>query len=150
MSKPEPTEEGPGKGGNSFLLFSVIAILAIAAVSGAAIIIYDSQPSQYACISIAHSGSTVKLTTTGLIHVTGSGYYISCNDGTDDGDLPTGGLNTSCLTITAKEITSTYPGAAPTYYYYLTAPNHTITLEGVTTNSTIILQPNDAYIQVSC
>lgn len=150
MSKTESTEGAPKKEGRSFMLFSIIAIVAIAAVSGAAILVYDSQPTQYACISIAHSGSNLKLTTTGLIHIDGSSYYISCNDGTDDGNLPTGVLATSCLTITPQKISTSYPGAAPTYYYYLTAPNHTITLEGMTTNSTIILQPNDAWIQVDC
>jgi hypothetical protein len=150
MSKSGSAENPPAKDGRSFLLLSVIAIVAIAGVSGAAVLIYSSQPSQYACISIGYHGSTLQLTTSGLIHISGSQYYISCSDGTDDGQLPTSSLGASCLTITAKEVTSTYPGAASTYYYYLTAPGHTITLQGVTTNSTEITQPNDASIQVDC
>jgi len=107
----------------------VIALLAIAVVgTGIAYLDTARGATSYACMSISHQGSTVQITTSGLLHYIGSQYYISCGEGSS---LPTSYFTSSCLTISPSLIPAKIGVGASTEYYYLgVTAGHTITLQG--------------------
>lgn len=143
----QPGSTAPSRTTSTTAIF-VVLVVVIAALAGGTIILQKTSGSQkYACVSVGHQGSDLSVTTTGLIHVNGTSYYVSCNEAST---LPTGSLSDSCLTITAQIRTSSYPGAASTYYYELTTKTGSIMLENAPVNATEVIQPTSAYFLVSC
>ena len=98
---------------------------------------------------IAQNGSTLQVTTGGIIHYVKSQYYVTCTEGSS---LPTSPLTTSCMTITPQVVVAQIGAGASTYYYYLSAPGHQIALQGAPspTNGTEIITPSGVSINVSC
>jgi hypothetical protein len=127
----------------------LIVILAIAAVGIVASVRAEtSGPYQYACLSVDQQGGELSVTTSGLIHYSGSQYYISCNEGSTS---PTASSTVSCLTITPQTPSSPYPlGSGMSVLYYLNANGHPVTLQGAPANATEITQPASVTIQVNC
>lgn len=147
MSQPtKQTPKGPGLKGNQVILLVVIAALVLGG-AGLSLASGSSGAVKIACLSVSQHGSTVELTTSGLIHVKSASYYISCNEGTT---LPTSPTTVSCLTITPQSTVSPYPGGQTTYVYYLNAPANSISIQGAAANSTEIIQPTNATISVNC
>ncbi len=147
MSTTKPPEaKSPSRSPNSIILVAVIVVV-VALALGAAV--YKSSASTpYACATFDRQGSNVLVTTSGIIHVSSTGhYYISCSEGSP---LPVSGTSISCLTVVAQLETSSYPGAASTYFYYLTSTTGTITLQGAGVNATEITPPSSASILVTC
>ncbi|MDA4136224.1 MAG: hypothetical protein OK449_04390 [Thaumarchaeota archaeon] len=126
----------------------LIVVLAITAVAvGVGVQSSSSNSSQYGCISFVHQGNNLEVTTSGIIHISGSQYYVSCAEGVTDPTTPT---TVSCLTISPHASISPYPDASTAYWYYLSAPGHTITVPNASTNSSEVLQPANPTIMVSC
>jgi hypothetical protein len=128
-------------------LILVLAVVVVLALSLGAIVHSSSGSVQYACMTIDHQGSNLDVTTNGIIHYGGTGYYVSCGEGAP---LPTSSTSVSCLTVNAQLITSPFPGAASTYFYYLTTKTGTIALQGAAANATEIISPSSASILVTC
>jgi hypothetical protein len=129
------------------LLIVLLAIVVIG--TGAGYIATSTGPTTYSCISLSHQGSNVLVKTTGLVHYLKSQYYTTCTEGST---LPTSPLTYSCLTITPQSLLAPIGVGATTYYYYLSAPGHTITLQGAPppTNGTEIITPWAISLLVSC
>ncbi len=128
----------------------LLALLVIAAVAtGVGFITTSTGPKSYACMSIEQSGGSVRVTTSGLIHLVGGQYYVTCTEGSD---LPTSSLTVSCLTITPHERLAQIGVGASTYYYYLSAGSSTISLLGppVPSNATEIVNSSQMTISVNC
>lgn len=127
----------------------VIIVVAVLVIAGVAVAVKSESPGtvSYGCLSVSQHGNTLTLSTSGLIHIESSGYYISCAEGAN---LPTAATSVSCLSITPKQTTSPYPSGQTTYLYYLTAPKGAITVEGASANSTEILQPTTATLSINC
>jgi hypothetical protein len=126
----------------------LVIVIIIVVVLGLVAVEHSSSASvQYACISVDHQGSNLAVTTSGIIHVSGSDYFFSCSEGSP---LPTTSLTVSCLTVTPQEVTPPYPGAASTYYYHLTTKTGTISLQGAPVNATEIIAPSSASVLVAC
>ena len=128
----------------------LVVLLAIVVIgTGAGFVATSTGPTSYSCISLSHQGSNVLVKTTGLIHYFKSQYYITCTEGSS---LPTSPLTYSCLTITPQSLLAPIGVGATTYYYYLSAPGHTITLQGAPapTNGTEIINPWAVSLLSSC
>lgn len=128
----------------------LLALLVIAVIAtGVGYLATANGPTSYSCMSLSHQGSNVVLKTTGLVHYLKSQYYVTCTEGSS---LPTSSLTYSCLTITPQAVTAPIGIGATTYYYYLTAPGHTITLQGapLPTNGTEIITPSNISLLVNC
>ena len=138
---PTPDSTQTKKTGRSNVqLIVVVAIIAVAALSGV-VVLHHIGPVHYACLSISSQNGAVDVSTSGIIHYTGTQYYVSCNEGSD---LPTSADSYSCLMVKPDLVTSPYPGAASTYYYYLSATAGKISLQGAAANSTEIITPATA------
>ncbi len=129
----------------------VIILIAITVVAtGVGFLATSGGPTNYACMSVAHQGSNLQVTTTGLLHYLKAQYYVTCNEGSS---LPTSALTTSCLTVTPQVVPAPIGVGASTYYYYLsTSAGHTITLVGAPapSNGTEIITPTTISLTVSC
>lgn len=147
-----PKEAPRAKSKRSIQSYVPIAILVVLVVIGLAATAAGSisgktNTLQYGCMTATAGGSNVDISTTGLIHYTGSQYYITCAEGAAE---PTTSGSLSCLSITPKTITSPYPSAAPAFWYYLSARGGSITIQGAPSNSTVLTQPNSAIVVVTC
>ncbi len=146
--KKEPVE-APKKSSSGFSLPMVLLIVAlvIAAVVAGIGLTTSSGATVYGCMSISNQGGNVKIDTSGIIHVAGSQYYVTCAEGDAN---PTTSTSVSCLTINPHTETYTYPDSGTETWYYLSAPGHTITIPPVSVNSTEVLQPTTSTITVTC
>jgi hypothetical protein len=129
---------------------ALIVLLVIAViVTGVGVLETTGGASNYACLSVSHQDSTVKVTTTGLLHYLDSAYYISCNEGSN---LPTSTFKSLCLTITPQTIPATIGVGASTEYYHLATGGDPITLVGAPapTNGTEIITPSSVSLSISC
>lgn len=129
------------------VIFGLIIIIVIG--TGVAVAQGAGGPTKYSCMSITHSGNTVVVTTSGLIHYVGSEYYITCNEGSP---LPSTGITSSCLTITPKTILAPIGVGASTEYYYLSSSGSSLTIHGVPapTNDTEWITPAGLSLSTSC
>jgi hypothetical protein len=129
------------------VIFALIAIVAIG--TGVAVAEGSGGPATYACMSITHNGSTVVVTTTGLIHYVGTQYYISCNEGSA---LPSKVLSSSCLTISPKTILAPIGVGAATEYYYFSSTGSSVTINGAPapTNNTEWITPAGLSLTTTC
>ncbi len=129
------------------VILVLIAIVLVATGVGVAGSI--GGPTSYACMSVSHSGSDVKVTTSGLIHYVKSQYYISCNEGSP---LPTSGYKYSCLTISPQVILAPIGVGASTEYYYVSGGANGIAVQGAPqmANGTEIINPTNVSLQASC
>jgi hypothetical protein len=128
----------------------IIVLLVIAVVvTGVGYIGEATGPTHYACLSVSHQDSTVKVTTSGLLHYLNSQYYVSCNEGSS---LPTTTLTSQCLTILPQNIPASIGNGAATEYYHISASGHTITLQGAPApaNGTEIITPAAISLSISC
>ena len=145
-STPNPSESKPAARSRTSLFLMVVIIVIVGLAFGA--VVHSSSGSiQYACMTIDHQGNNLVVTTSGIIHVSGTEYYLSCGEGAP---LPTSSTSVSCLTVNPRINTPAYPGAASTYYYYLTARTGTVSLQGAATNATEIISPSSVSILVTC
>jgi hypothetical protein len=126
-----------------------VLIVVVVIVTGASYLSTANGPTSYACISIAHQGSSEQIKTTGLLHYAQSQYYISCSEGSS---LPTSQYTASCLTISPKTIVASIGLGASTEYYYISANGNAITLNGAPTpvNSTEYVDPGAISLSVAC
>jgi len=153
MSKPEQSTSKSGKkptGTSRTELILLIGILAVGSIGiGVGVRVIHVGPLQYGCLSINQQGSEISVTTSGLIHLDGSGYYISCSEGATT--TTTAPVTVSCLTITPQTPTSPYlDSSGMAIQYSLSANGHSIALQGAPANTTEITQPTSATIQVDC
>lgn len=129
----------------------VILALIVIVVIGAGVAAAQGTggPTKYSCMTITRSGSTVTVTTSGLIHYVGAQYYITCNEGSS---LPASGITSSCLTITPKTILAPIGVGASTEYYYLSSSGSSLTIHGVPapTNDTEWITPAGLSLSTSC
>ena len=148
MSSPSTPESTQTKktGRSNVQLILVLAIIAVAALSGI-VVLHHVGTVNYACLSISSQNGAVDVSTSGIIHYTGTQYYVSCEEGAP---LPTSADSYSCLTVKPDLVTSTYPGAASTYYYYLSTTTGKISLQGASANSTEIITPASASFVITC
>jgi hypothetical protein len=143
---PNSPETKPAARSRTSLVLAIVIIVVVGLAFGA--VVHTSSGSvQYACMTIDHQGSNLDITTSGIIHFSGTEYYLSCVEGSP---LPTSSTSVSCLTVSPQIETATYPGAASTYFYYLSAKTGTITLQGAAANATEIISPSSASILVTC
>jgi hypothetical protein len=99
-------------------------------------------------MSFKHVGGDVQVLTSGIIHVSGTQYYVSCAEG--DTNTSTS-ITVSCLTVSPHTSASPYPDGGAATWYYLSAPGHTISIPSVATNSTeVLLLSGHSTITVSC
>jgi hypothetical protein len=134
----------------AFTPMVLVVLLALAVIgTGAGYVATSSGPTIYSCMSLSHQGTSVQLKTTGLVHYLKSQYYVTCTEGSP---LPTSPLTYSCLTITPQSLVAPIGVGATTYYYYLSAPGHTITLQGAPTptNGTEIITPAAISLLANC
>jgi len=144
------TVEGAAKKRPALLPIVLLALIVIVVVAtGVGYAQTASGPTSYACISVAHQGSTQKITTTGLLHYVKSQYYISCNEGSP---LPSSSYHASCLTISPRTIPAPIGVGASTEYYYISANGNAITLNGAPTpvNSTEYINPAAISLSIAC
>jgi hypothetical protein len=129
------------------LLIVLIVILVVA--TGVGYLQTSGGATNYACMSISHQGSDVKVTTVGLVHYLKQQYYITCDEGAN---LPANTFTSSCLTITSQAVPSSIGFGAGTSYYYLSTTGHAVTLVGAPapTNGTEIITPSSISLSVSC
>ena len=146
MADNEEKKPARKTSGSRVPILALVVFLVIAALT-VGVGLSTANGNNYGCMSVTQNGSTVKVVTTGIIHFSGSQYYITCGEG---GTLPTTPLSVSCLTVTPKLVTNTYPAGQAARWYYLSAPGHEIVAPPPSTNSSVVLQPTDATIQVSC
>ena len=125
------------------VVLAVVIIGTAVGVAGTA-----SRGFEYACLSATRSGSGVDVTTTGLIHHLGSQYFISCAE--DASGATAGAASYSCLTVTPRVSSSTYPDGSSASDYYLTAAGGSMMLVGAPGNATVVTQPSTASIEVTC
>ena len=145
-----PSPEAPSSKPPSLTAVVILALIVIVAVgTGIAYAQSTSGPAQYACISISHNGGSQRITTSGLLHYTGSTYYISCSEGSS---LPTGTYSASCLTISPKTIPAAIGLGASTEYYYISSNGHAISIQGAASpvNATEFITPAGITLTVSC
>jgi hypothetical protein len=145
---PQPAATRRGR--PAFTPMVLVVLLAIAVIgTGAGYVVTSSGPTGYSCMSLSHQGTNVQLKTTGLVHYLKSQYYVTCTEGSP---LPTSPLTLSCLTITPQSLVAPIGVGATTYYYYLSAPGHTITLQGAPapTNGTEIITPAAISLLANC
>jgi hypothetical protein len=145
-STSNPSETKPAARPRTSLVL-VVALIIIAGLAFGAVVHSSSGSVQYACMTINHQGNNVDVTTSGLIHVSGSDIYLSCSEGSP---LPTSSTSVSCLTVNPQLETPPYPGAASTYYYHLTTSTGSITLQGAAANTTEVTPPSSVSILVTC
>jgi len=145
-STPNSSETKPAARSRTSLMLVIVIIVVVGLAFGA--VVHTSSGSvQYACMTIDHQGNNLDITTTGIIHVSGTGYFLSCSEGSP---LPSSSTSVSCLTVNPEIETPIYPGAANTYYYYLTTKTGTISLQGAAANATEIIPPTSAWVLVTC
>jgi hypothetical protein len=152
MSRPEQPTNQAGKkpiDTSRTELILLIVILVIGSIGvGVGVRVIHAGPLQYGCLSVNQQGSEIGVSTSGLIHLGASGYYISCSEGATTTSAP---VTVSCLTITPQTQASPYPDSSGmAIQYSLSAGGHTITLQGAPANATEITQPTGATIQVNC
>ena len=152
MSRIEQTTNQSGKRSIDAPRTELILLLVILVIGsigiGVGVRVIHADPLQYGCLSVNQQGSEISVTTSGLIHIDASGYYISCSEGATTTTAP---VTVSCLTITPQTQTSPYPDSAGmAIQYSLGADGHPITLQGAPANATEITQPTGATIQVNC
>ncbi|MDA4122347.1 MAG: hypothetical protein OK456_04105 [Thaumarchaeota archaeon] len=147
MSTTTPAEtKAPPRSTNSMIL--VVVIVVVVALALGATVYKSSGSTPYACTTLDRQGNNVLVTTSGIVHVSSTGhYYISCSEGSP---LPVSGTTVSCLTVMAQLETSSYPGAASTYFYYLSSTTGAIALQGAGVNATEVTAPSSASILVTC
>jgi hypothetical protein len=132
----------------TLLLVVAIVVAAIVGVAAASsTILGEPGATNYGCATITHNGNALHVTTTGLIHRKGTQFYITCSEGAT---LPSGSVTVSCLTIGPQTSTTPYPGGSTTQDYYLSTHGQVITLQGAPANATEVLQPTNAWLQVTC
>jgi len=133
------------------ILPTAIIVLLIIVVIGTGVAVFEtsSGATHYACLSVSHQDSTVTVTTSGLLHYLNSQYYVSCNEGSS---LPITTLTSSCVTILPQNVPASIGVGASTEYYHISAPGHTISLQGAPalTNGTEIITPAGISLSVSC
>lgn len=135
---------GPPRSG----IIVLVVVLVLAALALGIGFTTSSSATSYACMSLTHQGNDVELATSGIIHESGSQYYIVCPEGISNVNT---GITFSCLTITPKTTTYPYPDASTYNWYYLSAPGHTITIPPTATNSSEVLQTlGSSTVVVSC
>jgi hypothetical protein len=145
-----PSPPGAKRGMPPISPMLVIALIAIVVVAtGVGFFETSGGPTSYACMSISHQGSDIKITTSGLVHFLKQQYYITCTEGSS---LPSSTYKSSCLTITPQVVLSAIGVGASTNYYYLSASGHAITLVGAAppVNGTEIITPTAISLSVSC
>jgi hypothetical protein len=128
----------------------IVLLVIVAVVTGVGYVATSGGATSYACISIAHQGSSLSVTTTGLVHFLKQQYYISCTEGSS---LPANAYKSSCLTISPLLVPAPIGTGASTDYYYLSSSSgHAITLVGAAalTNGTEIIPPAAISLSVSC
>ncbi len=129
----------------------VIIVLMVIAVIGTGVGYFATSggPTSYSCMNLTRDGSNAIMKTTGLVHYVKSQYYITCTEGSS---LPTSPLTYSCLTITPQAVAAPIGIGATTYYYYLSASGHAITLQGAPapTSGLEIITPANISLSVSC
>jgi hypothetical protein len=146
----DPLARPRARGSSKLLPLLLVLAVMVAVLVGAAAgstILGSPGVTTYACASIARDGSTLHVTTNGLIHRSGSQYYLTCSEGAT---LPSTSVTVSCLTIAPQTSSAPYPGGSTTQDYYLSSLGHTITLMGAPANATEVLQPTNAWLQVTC
>lgn len=141
----ESAKKGPNRT-NLPLIILVVALVAAAIVAGVGLTTISGATS-YGCMSFSKQGSNVEITTSGIIHLSGTQYYVTCQEGETD---PTTSTTYSCLTVTVHIQTYSYPDSDSEVWYYLSAGGHTITVPPLSVNSTEVLQPSQATITVDC
>jgi hypothetical protein len=126
-----------------------VLLVIAAAATGIGVVATSAGPRNFACLTIAQNGNTLHVTTSGLIHYLKGQYYITCTEGSS---LPTTPLTISCLTITPKLQLSSLGIGASTYYYYLSAPGHEMTVQGAPNpvDGAEIVTPANASISATC
>ncbi len=129
------------------LILVLIGIVVVA--TGVGFLATATGPTHYACLSVSKQGSDVTVTTSGMLHYLPSGYYISCSEGSS---LPTGPYQNSCLKISPKTVPAAIGLGASTQYYYISAPGHSITLQGAPApvNATEYIAPAGLSLSVAC
>ena len=154
MNMSVPTTESPPKASGMKLpgptaLAILVLIVIVVIGTGVGVASSSGGPASYACMSISKSGSSVDVTTSGLIHYLNSEFYISCNEGSS---LPTSQYKASCLTISPRTIPATIGVGAATVYYYVSASGNALTLVGAPapTNGTEIINPAGVSLQTPC
>lgn len=126
----------------------IIAVVVVVAAIGGASIVFKSSTSKYSCLSVSTQGGDVQVSTSGLIHIDGTQYYVTCAEGAADLTAP---ATYSCLTISPQVITTTYPdNPLLATRYYLDAGDHTITVSGTTGNETEISPGPGVGITIAC
>jgi hypothetical protein len=148
-STTSPSQGAP-KARRALAPIVIIVLIAVVVIAtGASYLNTASGPTSYACISIAHQGSNEQVKTTGLLHYSGSQYFISCSEGSS---LPTGQYKASCLTISPQTKTASIGLGASTEYYYISANGNAITLNGAPTpaNNTEFVDPVALSLSVAC
>jgi hypothetical protein len=128
----------------------IVLLVIVAVATGVGYVATSGGATTYACIDIAHQGSSLTVTTTGLVHFLKQQYYISCTEGSN---LPTNAYKSSCLIITPLLVTAPIGTGASTDYYYLSSSSGSaITLVGAAplTNGTEIIPPAAISLSVSC
>jgi hypothetical protein len=129
------------------VVFLIVALVIAAGFIGAGLRSSASGTTTYGCITLSQQGTNVKVVTSGILHVSGTQYYVTCAEGDSN---PTTPATLSCLTITPQLKAFSYPGESPATWYYLSAPGHTITAPAPSDNSSELLQPANATVEVSC
>lgn len=143
----------PGAGATKRPPLAPLVVLAliviVVVVTGIAYAETATGPTGYACMSITHQGSDLKITTTGLLHYVGSAYYISCNEGSS---LPTSTYKSACLTISPRTILAPIGVGASTEYYYISSGGSPLTLQGAPTpvNATEFINPAGISLTAAC
>lgn len=142
----EPSKKGTGRSRFPIVLLVVLLVAALAIGSlglGSA-----SAKSVYGCMTFKQQGNDVDVVTTGIIHVSGGQYYITCAEGDT---YPTTPTTVSCLTVNPRTVDSPYPDGGAAVWYFLSATGHTITAPPISANSTEVLQtPAGTTVTVSC
>ena len=146
----DPLVRPRARGSSKLLPLLLVLAVVVAVLAGAAAgstILGSPGVTNYACASITRDGSALHITTTGLIHRSGSQYDLTCSEGAT---LPSSSVTVSCLTIVPQTSSAPYPGGSTTPGYYLSSQGHAITLMGAPANATEVIQPTNAWLQVTC
>ncbi len=141
------TTKKPGNRSMLPIVLLIIVLVVAAVTVGLGLRSASSGSTVYGCITLSQQGTNVKVVTSGIIHVSATQYYITCPEGAAN---PTSPITVSCLTVSPHLKVFNYPGESPSNWYYLSAPGHIITAPAPSDNSSEVLQPANATIEVSC
>jgi hypothetical protein len=125
----------------------LFVILAVAALGIGVGLKTAASSTTYACFSLTTQDGGVQAVTSGIIHIDGSQYYVTCPEGSPS---PTTSNTYSCLSIAAQLKTFTYPDSSDLVLYYLSAGGNSISLPSHAANATEILPNPQSTITVSC